>query len=102
MKGRQLNMRHTRVLTITWPSDKPVKVHDITKALRKLPADAEATSIEPTTVEYVDAHHVGLRIEYTIDTDAERRRIIDEYRSLDPMRAFADIARASHNLPTRD
>lgn len=66
------------------------------------PADAEAISIEPTTVEYVNASHVGLRIEYTIDTDAERRRIIDEYRNYDPMQAFADIARASHNLPTRD
>ena len=79
-----------------------MKVSDIAKALRELPADAEATSIEPTTVEYVDASHVGLRIEYTIDTDAERRRIIDEYRNYYPMRAFADIARASRNLPTRD
>ena len=50
----------------------------------------------------MNASHVGLRIEYTIDTDAERRRIIDEYRNYDPMQAFADIARASHNLPTRD
>lgn len=97
-----MNTRHTRVLTLTWPSGKPVKLHDIAKVLRKLPADAEATSIEPTTVEYVNAHHVGLRIEYTIDTEAERRRIIDEYRNYDPMRAFADIASASHNLPTRD
>ena len=45
---------------------------------------------------------MGLRIEYTIDVDAERRRIIDEYRNYDPMRAFADIARASRNLPARD
>lgn len=97
-----MNARHTRVLTLTWPSGKPVKLRDIAKALRKLPADAEAISIEPTTVEYVDASHVGLRIEYTIDADAERRRIIDEYRNYDTMRAFADIARASHNLPTRD
>lgn len=97
-----MNTRHTRVLTVTWASGKPVKVRDIVKALRDLPADAEAISIEPTSVEYVDAHHVGLRIEYTIDTDAERRRIIDEYRDYDPMRAFADIARASRNLPTRD
>lgn len=97
-----MNTRHTRILTITWPSGKPVKVHDIAKALRKLPADAEATTIEPTTVEYVDASHVGLRIEYTIDTEAERRRIIDEYRNYGRMHAFADIARASHNLPTRD
>lgn len=97
-----MNTRHTRVLTLTWASGKPVKLHDIIKALRKLPADAEATSIEPTTVEYVDAHHVGLRIEYTIDTDAEQRRIIDEYRNYDPLRAFADIARESRNLPTRD
>ena len=96
-----MNTRHTRVLTITWPSGKPVKLHDIAEALRKLPADAEAISIEPT-VEYVDASHVGLRIEYTIDTEAERRRIIDEYRNYDPMRAFADIARASRNLPARD
>lgn len=97
-----MNTRHTRVLTITWPSGKTVKLHDIAKALRKLPADAEAISIEPTIVEYVDAHHVGLRIEYTIDTDAEQRRIIDEYRNYDPMRAFADIARASRNLPACD
>ena len=97
-----MNTPHTRILTITSPPGKPVKLHDIAKALRKLPADAEAISIEPTTVEYVDAHHVGLRIEYTIDTAAEQRRIIDEYRHDDPMRAFADIARASHNLPTRD
>lgn len=97
-----MNTRYTRVMTITWESGKPVKLHDIAKALRKLPADAEAISIEPTTVEYVDASHVGLRIEYTIDTAAERRRIIDEYRNYDPMQAFADIARASHNLPTRD
>lgn len=97
-----MNTRHTRVLTLTWPSGKPVKLRDIAKALRDLPADAEATSIEPTTVEYVDASHVGLRIEYTIDTEAERRRIIDEYRNNDPMRAFADIARASRNLPARD
>lgn len=97
-----MNTRHTRVLTITWPSGKPVKVRDIIKALRDLPDDAEAISIEQTTVEYVDASHVGLRIEYTIDTEAERRRIIDEYRNYDPMRAFADIARASHNLPARD
>lgn len=97
-----MNTRHTRVLTVTWASGKPVKVRDIAKALLNLPADAEATSIEPTTAEYVDASHVGLRIEYTIDTDAERRRIIDEYRNYDPMRAFADIARASRNLPTRD
>lgn len=97
-----MNTRHTRVLTVTWASGKPVKVRDIVKALRDLPADAEAISIEPTSVEYVDAHHVGLRIEYTIDTDAERQRIIDEYRNYDPMRAFADIARASRNLPTRD
>lgn len=97
-----MNTRHTRVLTLTWASGKPVKVRDIIKALRELPDDAEATSIEPTTVEYVDAHHVGLRIEYTIDTDAEQRRIIDEYRNYDPLRAFADIAHASHNLPTRD
>ena len=96
-----MNTRHTRVLTLTWASGKPVKVRDIIKALRELPDDAEATSIEPTTVEYVDARHVGLRIEYTIDTDAERRRIIDEYRNYDPMRAFADIARASHSLPAR-
>lgn len=67
-----MNTRHTRVLTLTGASGKPVKVRDIIKALRELPDDAEATSIEPTTVEYVDAHHVGLRIEYTIDTDAER------------------------------
>lgn len=66
------------------------------------PPTAEAISIEQTTVEYVNASYVGLRIEYTIDTDAERRRIIDEYRNYDPMQAFADIARASHNLPTRD
>lgn len=97
-----MNTRHTRVLTLTWASGKPVKVRDIIKALRKLPDYAEATSIEPTTVEYVDASHVGLRIEYTIDTEAERRRIIDEYRNYDPMRAFADIARASRNLPARD
>lgn len=97
-----MNTRNTRVLTITWASGKPVKVRDIVKALRDLPDDAEAISIEPTTVEYVDAAHVGLRIEYAIDTDAERRRIIDEYRNYDPMRAFADIARASHNLPARD
>ena len=97
-----MNARHTRVLTVTWASGKPVKVRDIVKALRDLPADAEAISIEPTAVEYVDAHHVGLRIEYTIDTDAERQRIIDEYRNYNPMRAFADIARASRNLPTRD
>lgn len=97
-----MNTRHTRVLPLTWASGKPVKVRDIIKALRELPVDAEATSIEPTTVEYVDASHVGLRIEYTIDNEAERRRIIDEYRNYDPMRAFADIARASHNLPTRD
>lgn len=97
-----MNTRHTRILTITWASDKPVKLHDIAKALRKLPDDAEAISIEPTTVEYVNAHYVGLRIEYTIDTAAEQRRIIDEYRNYDPMQAFADIARASHNLPTRD
>ena len=69
-----MNTRNTRVLTITWASNKPVKVRDIVKALRALPDDAEA----------------------------ERRRIIDEYRNYDPMRAFADIARASHNLPTRD
>ena len=31
-----------------------------------------------------------------------QRRIIDEYRNYDPMRAFADIARASRNLPARD
>lgn len=97
-----MNTRHTRVLTITWPSGKPVKVRDIAKALRKLPDDAEAISIEPTSVEYVDASHVGLRIEYTIDADAEQRRLIDGYRNYDPMRAFADIARASRNLPTRD
>lgn len=97
-----MNTRHTRILTITWPSGKPVKLHDIAEAIRKLPADAEAISIEPTTVEYVDASHVGLRIEYNIDTEAERRRIIDEYRNYDPMRAFADIARASRNLPARD
>lgn len=97
-----MNTRNTRILTITWASNKPVKLRDIAKALRDLPDDAEAISIEPTSVEYVDAHHVGLRIEYTIDTDAERRRIIDEYRNYDPMRAFADIARASRNLPTRD
>lgn len=97
-----MNTRHTRILTITWPSGKPVKLHDIAQALRKLPDDAEATSIEPTTVEYVDAAHVGLRIEYTIDEAAEQRRIIKEYESLDPMRAFADIAHASRNLPTRD
>ena len=65
-----MNTRHTRVMTITWPSGKPVKLHDIAKALRKLPADAEATSIEPTTVEYVNASHIGLPIQYTIDTDA--------------------------------
>lgn len=97
-----MNTRHTRVLTLTWPSGKPVKLRDIAKALRDLPADAEATNIELTTVEYVDASHVGLRIEYTIDEAAEQRRIIKEYESLDPMRAFADIARASHNLPARD
>lgn len=97
-----MNTRHTRILTLTWPSGKPVKLHDIAKTLRKLPADAEAISIEPTTVEYVNASHVGIRIEYTIDTDAEQRRIIDECRNYDPMRAFADIAHASHNLPTRD
>jgi len=54
-----MNTRHTRVLTLTWPSGKPVKLRDIAKALRDLPADAEATSIEPTTVEYVAASHVG-------------------------------------------
>lgn len=97
-----MNTRHTRILTITWPSGKPVKLHDIAQALRKLPDDAEAISIEPTTVEYVDAHHVGLRIEYTIDTAAEQRRIIDEYRNYDPLRAFAGITRASRNLPARD
>lgn len=97
-----MNTRHTRVLTITWQSGKPVKLRDIAKALRDLPVDAEATNIEPTTVEYVDAHHVGLRIEYTIDTAAEQRRIIDEYRNCDPLQAFADIARASRNLPARD
>ena len=62
-----MNTRHTRILTLTWPSGKPVKLRDIARALRDLPADAEATSIEPTTVEYVDASHVGLRIEYTIE-----------------------------------
>lgn len=67
-----MNTRYTRVMTITWASGKPVKLHDIAKALRKLP------------------------------DDAERRRIIDEYRNYDPMRAFADIARASHSLPARD
>jgi len=92
----------TWALVFPWETDNPPTGRDIAKALRKLPADAEAISIEPTTVEYVDASHVGLRIEYTIDADAERRRIIDEYRNYDPMRAFADIARASHNLPTRD
>lgn len=97
-----MNTRHTRILTITWPSGKPVKLHDIAKALRKLPDDAEAISIEPTTVEYVDAHHVGLRIEYTIDTAAEKRRIIDEYRNYDPMRAWADFGSAAKNLPIRD
>lgn len=97
-----MNTRHTRVLTVTWASGKSVKLRDIAKALLDLPPDAEATRVEPTEVEYVDAYHVGLRIEYTIDEAAEQRRIIKEYESLDPMRAFADIARASHNLPTRD
>ena len=97
-----MNTQYTRVMTITWASGKPVKLHDIAKALRKLPADAEAISIEPTTVEYVNASHVGFRIEYTIDTEAERRRIIDEYRNYNSTRAFAGIAHASRNLPTRD
>ena len=29
-----MNTRHTRVLTVTWASGKPVKVRDIVKALR--------------------------------------------------------------------
>ena len=33
-----MNTRHTRVLTITWPSGKPVKVRDIARASRNLPA----------------------------------------------------------------
>lgn len=97
-----MNTRHTRVLTITWASGKSVKLRDIAKALLDLPPDAEATRVEPTEVEYVDAHHVGLRIEYTIDTAAEQRRIIDEYRNFDPMRAWADFGRAAKNLPVRD
>lgn len=56
-------------------------------------------TINPPTAR--DVTH-ALRIEYTIDTAAEQRRIIDEYRNYDPLRAFADIARASRNLPARD
>lgn len=32
----------------------------------------------------------------------EHRRIIDEYRNYNPLRAIAGIAHASRNLPTRD
>ena len=29
-----MNTRHTRVMTISWASGKPVKLHDIAKATR--------------------------------------------------------------------
>ena len=77
-----------------------MKLHDIINALRGLPVDAEVTNIETTATTYAHRAYVGLRIEYTIDTAAERRRIIDEYRN--PLRTFADIAHETRNLPTRD
>lgn len=95
-----VSTQRTRILTITWPSAEPVKLHDIAKVIRDLPADAEATNIETTATTYGHRAYVGLRIEYTIDTAAERRRIIDEYRN--PLRTFAGIAHETRNLSTRD
>lgn len=39
-----MNTRHTRVLTLIWASGKPVKVRDIAKALRDLPAAQPASN----------------------------------------------------------
>lgn len=95
-----MHIKQARTLNVFWAPGETVDLHALATALRDLPPDANAYSIE--TTQDSDASFHVLRIEYTIDEAAEHRRIIDEYRNYDPMRAFADIARASRNLPTRD
>lgn len=85
-------------LVIPWETINPPTARDVTHALRTyVPETARIIHVET----HATPLRTELRIECTIDTAAEQRRIIDEYRNYDPLRAFADIARASRNLPAR-
>lgn len=95
-----MHIKQARVINVFWAPGETVDLRALATALQDLPPGANAYSIE--TTQDGDASFHGLHIEYTIDEAAEHRRIIDEYRNYDPLRAFAGIAHASRNLPTRD
>lgn len=95
-----MQIKQARVINVFWAPDETVDLHALATSLRDLPPDARAYSIE--TTQDSDASFHVLRIEYTIDEAAETRRIIKEYESLDPMKAFADLTHEMHKLSTRD
>lgn len=92
-----MHIKQARTLNIFWAPGETVDLHALATALRNLPPDANAYSIE--TTQDGDASFHALHIEYTIDEATEHRRIIKEHESLDPMKAFADIASATRTLP---
>lgn len=95
-----MHIKQARAINVFWAPGETVDLRALATALRDLPPGANAYSIE--TTQDGDASFHVLHIEYTIDEAAEHRRIIKEHESLDPMKAFAGIAHASRNLPTRD
>lgn len=95
-----MHIKHARTFNVFWAPGETVDLHALATALRDLPPGANAYSIE--TTQDGDASFCVLHIEYTIDEAAETRRIIKEYESLDPMKAFADLTRGMHKLPICD
>lgn len=94
-----MHIKHARTFTVFWAPGETVDIHALATALRDLPPDANAYSIE--TTQDGDASFHVLRIEYTIDEAAETRRIIKEHESMDMMKAFTGIASATRTLPVR-
>ena len=95
-----MHIKQARIINIFWAPGETIDLHALATALRNLPPDARAYSIETTQAN--DASFHVLRIKYTINEADEHRRIIKKHESLDPMKAFADLTRETHNLPTRD
>jgi hypothetical protein len=96
-----MHIKQARTLNVYWAPGEGIDLYALATTLQKLPPGAHAYSIEATQ-DSDDTSFNVLRIEYTIDETAEQRRIIEEHKSLDPMKAFADLTREMHKLPIRD
>lgn len=91
-----MHIKHVHILNIFWAPGETINLRALATALRDLPPGARAYSIK--TTQDSDAPLHVLHIEYTIDETAEHRRIINEHKSSDPMKAIADLTHKTHKF----